>query len=424
MSNTTTRIAIIGGGAAGLMCAATLQESDQELEIHLYEKNPYLGAKVIISGGGRCNVTTGITDKKTLLSKYTRGSQFLKSAIGQFPPEKVQAWFEEQGIQLKTEDDMRVFPVSNDGKEVVKVFERLFENNKVMVHLKEQVMSIHPNDDGTCQIVTKTSEKTVDYVVITTGGNAYQHTGSTGDGYAFSRAFGHSITPLGPSLNSFLCHENWPKNLSGIALENALLSSKTDTGEKVSTEGPMLFTHFGISGPATFALSSHLAFSTISEEQSKEVFIRPYAKRNAHEWNSILLEHFETHRAQQLQKALKIHFPQRLVQVLFSQADINPEKPNSEVSKKERLRLSELLGGQLKVSLSKRRPGDEFVTAGGVELSEIDKKTMQSKRHPALFFGGEIMNVDGVTGGFNLQASWATGRLAAQSILKTLQTSS
>lgn len=405
------------------MCAATLLEEkeDLDLDIHLYEKNPYLGAKVIISGGGRCNVTTGITDKKTLLSKYTRGSRFLKTAIGQFPPEKVMAWFEDHRVKLKTEKDMRVFPISNDGKEVVKVFEKLFDSQSIQLHLKEQVKDILPDDKGGCTIVSSNAERHVDYVVLTTGGNAYQHTGSTGDGYAFARAFGHHITKLGPSLNSFLCQEEWPKGLSGIALENAVISSKTDEAEKVTATGPLLFTHFGISGPVTFALSSHLAFSAISNDKPKELSIKVHADKNANDWNQLLEEQFDAHPKQQVQKTLKKHFPQRLVLALCQQAKLKPEKPNAELSKKDRIRLSEVLGGQLKVSLCKRRPGDEFVTAGGVELSEIDQKSMQSRKNPCLHFGGEIMDVDGVTGGFNLQASWATGRLAAQNIIKELK---
>jgi predicted Rossmann fold flavoprotein len=416
----TRKIAIIGGGAAGLMSAATLIEEKTPAEIHLFEKNSSLGAKVIISGGGRCNVTTGITDKKVLFSKYTRGANFLKTAIGKFPPEKVYEWFESQGIPLKTEDDQRVFPISNKGRDVVGVFEKMFKKQTVKVHFNEDVSKITPQERG-CLLKSNKREELFDYVILTTGGNAYQHTGSTGDGYSFAKSFGHSITKLGPSLNSFLCHENWPKNLSGISLLEATLNAKTDDGEKISVTGPMLFTHFGISGPTVFALSSHLAFSEISPEKPIKVLIRPKADLNAHKWDKLLLEQFEKHPAQQILNTLKEQLPNRLCKSILQQSDIISEKKNSEISKKDRLRLAEFLGGQLKVSLAKRRPGDEFVTAGGVSRDEINAKTMQSKLDRRLFFGGEIMDIDGVTGGFNLQASWATGRLAAQSLANLIR---
>ncbi len=412
------KIAIIGGGAAGLMAAATLLEEQVNADIHLFEKNPSLGAKVIISGGGRCNVTTGITDKKELFSKYSRGANFLKTAIGKFPPEKVYEWFEKQGVPLKTEADQRVFPVSNKGRDIVGVFEKMFKEQQVQVHFSEDVLEITPKDE-LCVLKSNKREESFHYIIITTGGNAYQHTGSTGDGYSFAKSFGHSITKLGPSLNSFMCHENWPKNISGISLEEATLSAKTDDGEKVSVTGPMLFTHFGISGPAVFALSSQLAFSVVSPETPIKVSIRVKASMNASTWDQWLLE--QSQGSKQILNTLKEHLSTRLCKSILNQAHILAEKKNSEISKKERLRLAEFLGGQLTVSLAKRRPGDEFVTAGGVSRDEINTKTMQSRLDPKLFFGGEVMDVDGVTGGFNLQASWATGRLAAQSLANLIK---
>lgn len=412
------KIAIIGGGAAGLMATASILEQDSTCELHLFEKNPSLGAKVIISGGGRCNVTTGITDKKTLFSKYTRGARFLQTAIGKFPPESVRAWFEEHGVPLKEEADQRVFPKSDNGRDVVGVFEKLFENHQVHQHLKTAVDSLQAQGAGIL-LKTKESETLFDAVIITTGGNAYQHTGSTGDGYSFAKAIGHTITPLGPSLNSFMTAEAWPKDLSGISLPHAVLSAKTHEEKKVSTEGPLLFTHFGISGPAVFALSSHLAFRSVSEKEPISMQLKIDQEKTAQDWQEILREPSE----QQLQNSLKKYLPNRLTKPLLEACKINPEKKASELSDKERTRLAEYLGGQLQLNLIKRRPGDEFVTAGGVTQKEVDPKTMQSRLDPRVFFAGEIIDVDGVTGGFNLQASWATGRLAGKSILERIMLS-
>jgi predicted Rossmann fold flavoprotein len=222
-----------------MMCAATLLEnmpSTEPLSVALFDKNTKLGVKVLISGGGRCNVTTGITDKKTLLSKYIRGSDFLKPTLSSFPPQKVKARFENHGVPLKIEDDLRVFPVSDNGKDIVGIFEKLFlsQSNFLENYLGHGITSVQKNekiftltlDDGTTQ--------TADILVIATGGNAYAKTGSSGDGYEFARQLGHSITALGPSLNSFLSAQERPKKLSGLSLSSAKLETTLSSGEKKS----------------------------------------------------------------------------------------------------------------------------------------------------------------------------------------------
>lgn len=417
---TKPQIAIIGGGAAGLMTAASLLEQHAKADIHLFERNTYLGAKVIISGGGRCNVTTGITDKKLLLSKYTRGSEFLKTAIYDFPPEKVKSWFEEHGVPLKIEEDLRVFPRSDDGKDIVKAFENLFKKGKVHLHLKETVASVTPTTEQKFTITTNTGSAEYDFVVITTGGNAYQHTGSKGDGYSFARACGHSITRLGPSLNSFLTAEEWPKKLSGLSLENARLETITESGEKKQAIGPMIFTHFGISGPSTFALSSHLAFTPISKDTPHQIQLIPEATKNFERWDEQLRQSIATSGQRQMQTILGDFLTHRLAEAILTLAHVSPQKKSAEISKEERKKIVQLLSGSLTLILIQRRPGDEFVTAGGVELSEVDHKTMASKKCPGLYFAGEILDVDGLTGGFNLQASWAMGRLAGKSIAERI----
>ncbi len=416
-------MAIIGGGAAGLMVAAGLVERGEGFEIDLFERNKGLGAKVIISGGGRCNVTTGIFKKKELLKRYTRGGDFLKKAMGKFPPPKVMEFFEKNGVKLKIEDDLRVFPVSDDGKDVVKVFERIFRRSGVNLRLNEVVEDVGPVDEKSVKVVTAKGEFVYDYVVLTTGGNAYSHTGSKGDGYKFAGNFGHTVTKLGPSLNSFLCQEDWPKELSGISLPNAGLSALAEDGEMKSVDGPLLFTHFGISGPAVFALSSHLAFTKISVHHPMEIGIAAIAGKSFQKWDAEMIEYFQRNGSKAVLSFLKEYFPMRFVGAVLGLAGIDGGCKCAELSKEKRVELANLLagdlnGGGLRVTTVQRRPGDEFVTAGGVKLSEVDPKTMQSRKHDRLFFGGEILDVDGVTGGFNLQASWATGMLAGANIGK------
>jgi predicted Rossmann fold flavoprotein len=412
------KIAIIGGGAAGMMAAATLLEEVVDAEIHLFEKNNVLGKKVSISGGGRCNVTTGINDKNILLSKYTRGSKFLIPAFGLFPPDKVFKWFEEQGIPLKIKNDLRVFPKSDNGKDVVKLFEDLFKN-KIKVHLDLSIESIEPTEKG-FTLTTKNGKDCFGIVVITSGGNAYRHTGSTGDGYDFAKSCKHSITKLGPSLNSFEVKEDWCKELAGISLENAKLITNTNK-EKTSAVGPFLFTHFGISGPVTFAFSSNTAFEKIDKKCPLKIGLIPNAEYNFNSLDKLLQNLIAENGAKQIINIISELTTRRLAEEILKISKINKDKKSAEIKKEERNEISHLLSGKLELNLIARRSGDEFVTAGGVDLNEVNRKTMESKILPNLYFAGEVLDIDGLTGGFNLQSAWATGRLAGTSIARKLK---
>ena len=203
------KIGIIGAGAAGLMTAATIKELNSETEVLLFERNSRIGRKIAISGGGRCNVTTGITDKKILLTKYPRGAEFLKKAAFKlFPPQKVIDWFESHGLKLKCEADQRVFPANDNAEAVNELFEKLIPET---FKLSEAVLEITKSKQDKFEIKTNKNSYIVDKLVLTTGGNAYSQTGSKGDGYHFAKSLGHTITELGPSLNSFLVHEDWVK---------------------------------------------------------------------------------------------------------------------------------------------------------------------------------------------------------------------
>jgi predicted Rossmann fold flavoprotein len=397
------------------MTAATLLEKNNEGEIHLFEKNKELGNKVSISGGGRCNVTTGITDKRQLLSKYIRGSQFLTPSLSAFPPSRVKEWFEDHGVPLKIEEDMRVFPVSDIGKDVVSMFEKLFDTPRMHIHYTEAVTDIKSVNDK-FEISTTKSQYTFDATVLTTGGNAYAHTGSTGDGYAFAKELGHSVTELGPSLNSFMAKEQFCKELSGIDFQEARFEVILSTGEKKIVEGPMIFTHFGISGPAVFALAAHVAFEKISAVQPLKVKFLPIKTEHFDSWDKKLQEQIKANGLKFIVNILNEYMPNRFATKILELANIPPDRKAADINKEERRQIAHLLSGKLEITLTMRRPGDEFVTAGGVKLEEVDRKTMRSKFNPNLYFAGEILDIDGLTGGFNLQASWATGRMAGINI--------
>jgi predicted Rossmann fold flavoprotein len=415
-------IAIIGGGAAGMMVAATLCERNLKAVIHIFEKNPSLGKKVLISGGGRCNVTTGYTDTHLVESKYVRGSLFLRPAMAAFGPEKVFQWFEAHGVPLKNEEDFRVFPRSDQGKDVVTVFEKLFAKYDVQVHFSEPVTAIVKQGDGRFELVTAKRSEMMDVVVITTGGNAYRHTGSTGDGYDFAKACGHTITQLGPSLNSFEVKETWCKELSGISLPAASLVGVDPKTEVIT--GPFLFTHFGISGPMVFAFSAHIPFATITPQHPLSVRLYPLGYNNFDYWEHALLSLFHQNTAKSVANILRTLLPKRLVAELLLLSGISESHTCHQLPKALRRKLVHLLSGELRLTLLARRPGDEFVTAGGVCLDEVNRKTLESKCCPNLYFGGEVLDVDGVTGGFNLQVAWATGRLVGETIAKKLKVES
>jgi hypothetical protein len=407
------KIAVIGGGAAGLMAAVAAMETDPTAEVHVFERNDALGKKVLISGGGRCNVTTGFTGLREVLSSYPRGGEFLEVAMRNFPPQAVRDWFESRGVPLKSEPDRRVFPKSDDGRDVVAVFERLFLDTGVTVHFRAAVTGIEKVGDAfSVQARGLVGPLAFDRVILTTGGQAYRETGSIGDGYDFAAKFGHTIMPLAPSLSAMHVREPWVAGLAGLSVAKARF---TLPGERrQSTAGPFIFTHRGVSGPAAFALSSLLAHEAVSEDEPRLVQI------------DLLPEEVEAAAVTRLnlacqeaptrffENALASLVPKALASLVCRELGIEPDLHAGKVGKK----VMRLAVGWIKavpVHVTGRAAGEEFVTAGGVSLKEIEPDTMQSIFCPGLFFAGEVLDIDGFTGGFNLQSAWATGRLAGQS---------
>lgn len=417
------RIAIVWWWAAGMMAAATIceQAPAETYELHVFEKNSLLGNKVLISGGGRCNVTTWYYKKQDFLGKYIRGSDFLKESLAAFGPRKVYNWFEDHGVPLKLEKDMRVFPVSNDGKDVVGAFEKLFAEYDVRVHFKEWAEKIEKNPQNDYIITTNKEKYVFDIVVLTTGGNAYAHTGSTWDWYTFAQGLGHSITPLWPSLNSFMTSETWMHELSGLSFPDAVLRYTFVNEEWISKEarGPVLLTHFGISWPATFILAAYTAFESVDKENSIIPMLQPTAAMDKLTWIKFLQDAAVRSPKKQLSTILSESLLTKRFAAAFVQR-YSRDTTIGEVSKQERDVLAELLWYGIPIVCTQRRPWDEFVTAGGVSLDEVNSSTLESKITPWLYFAGEILDVDGVTGWFNLQACWSAGYVVGKSITTSL----
>jgi len=370
---------IIGGGAAGMMAAATICEQTKDAQVVLIEKNSKLGRKVALTGGGRCNVTTGLTDIKEVLRKYPRGSRFLRHAMYEFPPRKMQEWVEQHGVPLKTETDMRVFPRSDRGDDIVEIFKKILRKSNAEIKLKKMVTKIEKRED---KFIVGGEE--TDSLIITTGGAGHDLVGS----------LGHKITDLASSLSPFVTEEEWTKELSGLSFQKARLRIG-----KYEFVGPILLTHKGISGPATFAISALTAYEHlpmtlnidfISETSREELTAAITAVQQRSFCNTI---------GQFVPKA-------------FAKM-IATDKKNAEVSKKEINKAIETIKNT-ELTITSHVEGKEFVTAGGIDLADINPKTMESKICSGLYFAGEILDVDGYTGGFNLQAAWATGRLAGK----------
>lgn len=430
-------IAVIGGGAAGMMAALSAKDTHPAAHVLLIERNAYLGAKVLISGGGRCNVTTGLKDVRKLLTNYPRGNKFLTKAMFRFPPEAVIQWFEDHNVPLKTEEDLRVFPISNNGKDVVGALDKALKEAGVEVIFGAQVVEVkkisqlesepEPQTNDNKFILTFKENKDIeaDALILTTGGNAYRQTGSTGSGYTFAKALGHTITDLAPSLNSFIVKEPWINQIPGISFKQAKLKLKTtaqQTDPQLKTnqplyerQGPILFTHKGISGPAVFALEAMAAYEPFTQAQPAQLSIDLFPDQPLQQLEEQLMQLLKTHNKKSLANILDMMLPKKLSEGFMEILQINRALTASDLSKTLRNQILQLLK-DFKLTIVGRSPGDEFVTAGGVDTNEVDPNTMQSKICPGLFFAGELLNIDGFTGGFNLQAAWATGRLAGESV--------
>ncbi len=403
-------IVIIGAGAAGMMAAATAM-SDKTHQVILIEKNAILGRKVLISGGGRCNVTTGLHTVRELLTRYPRGNKFLTTTMYHFSPQQVYAWFEDHGVPLKIESDLRVFPQSNNGHDIVGVFKKVFQDSNVQIKCGETVLKV--NKIGIQFKIDLASGKTIlaDKLILTCGGQARRYTGSTGEGYKFAENLGHTITPLAPSLNSFITKETWPKQLAGVSFEQ--LSLTVVGNKQYHWQGPMLFTHKGITGPAVFALSSQVAFEQYNRSMPLSIALDFVPTLPIEQFKHDLQQALQANLKMLLKNLLHRWLPKSVTEVLLQQCSIMPNQVNATVSKVMQQNIVHWIKA-CTLSVVGRGVGDEFVTAGGVDTTEINPRTMQSKLCPGLFFAGEIMNIDGYTGGFNLQAAWATGRLAGE----------
>ena len=401
------RVIVIGGGPAGILAAG--RAASLGSEVYLLEKNERLGKKLVITGKGRCNVTND-ADLDTLIRNIPGNGRFLYSAFTAFGSADLQALLREHGVELKVERGNRVFPQSDRSFDVVDGLRRFLDRHRVRVHLQAKVESIVHNEGAISGVRVNGKLLPAEAVIISAGGASYPATGSTGDGYRLAEQLGHTIITPRPALVPLVVQEQWAKELMGLALKNVQISL-LQAGKTLGSEfGEMLFTHFGISGPTILTLSRLVTHQKQAEPIVASIDLKPALQVD--QLDNRLQRDFAKYQRKQLKNSLDELLPKRLIPVVIAEAKLDPDKPVHQITREERQALVETLKG-LNLTVAGTRPLTEaIVTAGGVSVKEINPKTMESKLVSGLFFAGEVMDIDGFTGGFNLQAAFSTGFLA------------
>lgn len=405
------KVAIVGGGAAGLMAAFAAAQNGND--VTLFERNPRPARKVMITGKGRCNVTNNC-DTETYMANTPHGSRFMFSAFSAFSCDDTINFFESRGVSLKTERGNRVFPVSDKAVDIVDTLVNSAIDSGVKI-VNCKVDNIIEENGAVTSLKTENGmEFFFDKIILATGGMSYPVTGSTGDGYKFAENFGHTITELRPSLVPIMIKEGFCSKLCGLSLKNVTLSLYLKDKKKpiFSELGEMMFTDFGITGPLVLSASAYMDKNP--EEYIIKIDLKPGLDQQ--QLDKRILRDFSLERNKDFINSLDALLPKRLISVIVRNTGIDPRRKVNSITKEERLRLITEIKG-LTLSVLRLRPIEEaVVTSGGVKLSEINPKTMESKLIRGLYFAGEIIDVDCFTGGFNLQTAFSTGYLAGISV--------
>ncbi len=401
---------VVGGGAAGLFCAVCLAR--RGVECTLIEKNRVLGRKLMITGKGRCNVTNNC-ESGEVMRNIPRNGRFMFGALSRFAPSDTMSFFEEIGVPLKTERGNRVFPVSDRAADIVGALEKTAVAAGVLSVRHEKALELIFDGDRAAGVLTERGEHLADAVVIATGGRSYPATGSTGDGYKFAESAGHTVTRLLPSLVPLETEEKEPAEMMGLSLKNVslklvnLVSGKTEYEEP----GEMLFTHFGISGPLVLSASAHI---NGRDKYAVDIDLKPALSYE--QLDARILRDFSQTLNRDFINSLGRLLPSAIIPIIAGRSGIPFETKVNSVTREQRQQLVAIIKGY-RLNIKGFRPIDEaIITRGGVSVSEISPKTMESKMKKGLYFAGEIIDVDGYTGGFNLQIAFSTAYAAAEAI--------
>lgn len=409
-----SKVIIIGAGAAGIMAAVSSALNGHTVSI--YEKNDRIGRKLYITGKGRCNITNA-ADMKTIMENVVNNSKFLYSAFKQFDNQDVVEMLENAGCPTKVERGNRVFPVSDKSSDVIKAFQKILSELSVEVNLKAEVSSLII-EDSICKGI-KLDDKSIyaDAVIVATGGLSYPGTGSTGDGYRFAKNSGHKVGKLYPSLVPFTLEEKEEiKQLQGLSLKNVAVEIYDGDKNIYKDFGEMLFTHFGISGPTLISASSYAVERIIDDKKKLRIVIDLKPALDNEKLDARLLRDFESAKNKQLKNVLPKLLPLKLIPEVLRQADLKEDIKICNITRKERLKLLYALKN-LSYTIDGVRGFEEaIITKGGVDVSDINPKTMESRLITSLYFVGEVLDIDALTGGYNLQVAWSTGYVAGGNI--------
>ena len=410
------KVIVVGGGAAGMMAA--IAAADAGAKVCLIEKNEKLGKKIYITGKGRCNVTNA-GEMETLFANCVTNAKFLYSAFYGFDNRKVMELLEKAGCPLKVERGDRVFPVSDHSSDVIAALSRELKKRNVEILLNSQVkellMAKKDEMQAVAGVVLSNGRKLLsDRVIIATGGISYPTTGSTGDGYRFAKETGHGFVDTMPSLVPMNTKETWCREVMGLALKN--VSVRLVQGKKVLYEGfgEMLFTHFGVSGPLILSASSYY----VKKQGLAMLYIDLKPALDMEQLDKRILRDFEENKNKQFSNALSGLFPVKLIPIMINQSGIRPDKKVNEITREERRAFAELIKKLPLTVTGVRDYNEAIITRGGVSVKDVNPSSMESKKVQGMYFAGEVLDLDALTGGFNLQIAWSTGYLAGENAAK------
>lgn len=410
-----SKVIVIGGGPAGMMAA--IQAARGGHQVVLLEQNEKLGKKLYITGKGRCNITNDC-ETDDLLKNTIRNRKFLYSAFYTFDSHMVMEFFENHGLAIKTERGGRVFPQSDHSSDVIRTLQKILQQEEVKVQLRAQAADILVEDNNTKAVagvgLLDGKKLNADKVILATGGCSYQSTGSSGDGYRFAKKLGHTVTERRPSLVPFETAEEWVLDLQGLSLRNVLVRIKN--GNKLLFEdfGEMLFTHYGVSGPLILSASSLINDSMKDMPLDMEIDLKPALTKE--QLHKRVLRDFEENSNRQFKNALSKLFPAKLIPVIIRLSGIEADAKVNAITKGQRMDFVRIIK-HFPLTLQRFRGFDEaIITRGGICMKEVNPSTMESKLVSGLYFAGEVLDLDALTGGFNLQIAWSTGYLAGNSI--------
>lgn len=406
-----SKVLVVGGGAAGMFAAIAAAKNGNE--VHLYEKNEKLGKKVYITGKGRCNITNAC-DRDTLFASVLRNSKFLYSSFSAFDNQDAIDFFEQAGVPTKVERGGRVFPVSDHSSDVIAGLTWELNSLGVTVHLRSRVRNVVGKEHFSHLETADGRKIYADACIIATGGLSYQSTGSDGDGYRFAKNLGHTVTPLSPSLVPMNVREEDVKDLQGLSLRNVKATIRE--GEKVLYEdfGEMLFTHYGVSGPLILSASGYVGEMLQKKPLVLDIDLK--AALTDEQLDQRILRDFQDNQNRQFKNALGKLFPSKLIPVMIKRSQIDPEKKVHLITKEERMQFAKRIRHFTFTLTGLRDYNEAIITRGGVCTREINPRTMESKLVQGLYFAGEVLDLDALTGGFNLQIAWSSAYAAGSSI--------